>query len=287
MMELSHISYIYGKQTANECKVLEDVSLTIQEGEFLGVIGASGSGKTTLVKHLNGLLRADSGQVLFEGRNIYDKKYSLSSLRKEVGLIFQYPEQQLFCRTVLEDVCFGPVNLGMSREEALESAKDCLEMVGIPEAYYYVSPLELSGGEKRRVAIAGVLAMKPKILVMDEPAAGLDPETKHMIFRLIRKIRAERGTAVVLVSHHMEDVADYADQIVVLHQGRIAFTGTPSEVFSHLEELREMGIGVPQITTATDRLIRAGIPLAHPAVTVDDAETMILEWYQKETEGGR
>lgn len=287
MMELRHVSYTYGKQTANECKVLEDVSLTIREGEFVGIIGASGSGKTTLVKHLNGLLRADSGQVLFEGKDIYDRKYSLSGLRKEVGLIFQYPEQQLFCRTVLDDVCFGPLNLGMSKEEALESAKDCLEIVGIAKTYYYASPFELSGGEKRRVAIAGVLAMKPKILVMDEPAAGLDPETKHMIFRLIEKIRSQRGTAIVLVSHHMEDVADYADQIVVLHQGRIALNGTPEEVFSHLETLREMGIGVPQITTATDLLIREGIPLAHPAVTVDDAEAMILEWYQKEKGVGR
>lgn len=287
MMELRHVSYTYGKQTANECKVLEDVSLTIREGEFVGIIGASGSGKTTLVKHLNGLLRADSGQVLFEGKDIYDRKYSLSGLRKEVGLIFQYPEQQLFCRTVLDDVCFGPLNLGMSKEEALESAKDCLEIVGIAKTYYYASPFELSGGEKRRVAIAGVLAMKPKILVMDEPAAGLDPETKHMIFRLIEKIRSQRGTAIVLVSHHMEDVADYADQIVVLHQGRIALNGTPEEVFSHLETLREMGIGVPQITMATDLLIREGIPLAHPAVTVDDAEAMILEWYQKEKGVGR
>lgn len=284
-MQLEHVSYTYGKQTANECKVLEDISLEIREGEFVGIIGASGSGKTTLVKHLNGLLRADSGWVLFEGENIYGKHYSLSGLRKNVGLIFQYPEQQLFCRTVLDDVCFGPLNLGVSREEAVRSARECLKLVGLPEDYEYASPFDLSGGEKRRVAIAGVLAMRPKILVMDEPAAGLDPETKHMIFHLIEKIRSERGTAIVLVSHHMEDVADYADQIVVLHQGRIALKGNPKEVFSHLEALKKMGIGVPQITTATDRMIREGIRIPHPAVTIEEAENMILQWYESRKGG--
>ncbi|MGF0032371.1 energy-coupling factor transporter ATPase [Bariatricus sp. SGI.154] len=277
MMKVEHLRFTYGKGTVNECKVLDDISFEIREGEFIGLIGSSGSGKTTLIKHLNGLLKAESGTVWFQGQNIYDKKYVLSNLRKEVGLVFQYPEHQLFGRTVLSDTCFGPLNLGMTKEEAEESAKDCLELVGIDEAYYYASPFDLSGGQKRCVAIAGVLAMKPKILVMDEPAAGLDPETKHMVFDLVEKIRRERNIAIVLVSHHMEDVANYADKVLVLHEGRLALSGTPREIFSQTHFLREIGIGVPQITTATERLIQAGIGLGHPAVTIDEAEDIILQ----------
>lgn len=276
MMKLEHVCFTYGKKTANECKVLEDISFEIQPGEFIGLIGSSGSGKTTLIKHLNGLLKAESGNVFFEGKNIYEKAYPLSRLRKEVGLVFQYPEQQLFGQTVLRDVSFGPVNMGMTREEAEQSAKRCLALVGMDESYYHTSPFELSGGQKRCVAIAGILAMNPKILVMDEPAAGLDPETKHNVLELIEKIRREKNIAIVLVSHHMEDVAAYADKVLVLHEGRIILSGSVQEVFSQTHLLRKIGVGVPQITSATEKLMQAGFSLPRPAVTVEEAERMLL-----------
>ena len=281
ILEAKNISYTYGRKTANECKVLENISFDIRPGECVGLIGASGSGKTTLIKHLNGLLKANSGDILYEGKSIYTKKYDITSLRKNVGLVFQYPEHQLFGQTVLKDVCFGPMNLGMTREEAETSAKKSMEVVGIGPEYYYVSPLEMSGGQKRRVAIAGVLAMNPKVLILDEPAAGLDPETKHMVFDLLTKIKQELNVALVLVSHHMKDVAEYADNVFVLNKGSLAMTGTPEEIFRETEKLREMGIGVPQITSATQALMDAGIGLPHPAVTVDQAEQMLLALYVK------
>lgn len=280
LLRAEHLHFAYEKGTANECEVIRDISLDIREGEFLGVIGSSGTGKTTLIKLLNGLLKADSGSIHFQGQNIYDKKYKLSGLRKEVGLVFQYPEQQLFGRTVLRDVCFGPLNLGMTQEEAVKSAKECLRLVGIDEAYESQSPFELSGGQKRCVAIAGVLAMQPKILIMDEPAAGLDPETKHMIFRLIRKIQEEKKIAIVLISHHMEDVAAYADRVLVLDEGNVAVSGTPQEVFAQTRLLRKIGVGVPQITSLTEKLRQENILDSEPAVTVEQAEGMLTAWWK-------
>ena len=203
MLQGKHITFSYQDPAKGKTDVLADVSFEIREHDFIGLIGASGSGKTTLIKHLNGLLKAESGEIFFKGKNIYSKKYPLSELRKKVGLVFQYPEQQLFGRTILKDVMYGPLNLGMSEEEAGKSAKESLELVGIPEEYYQMSPMELSGGQKRCAAIAGVLAMQPEILVLDEPAAGLDPETKHEIFELLCRIREKRNNAIVLVSHHM------------------------------------------------------------------------------------
>lgn len=282
MMQVKNLTFTYGKRTANECKVLDNISFEIREGEFIGLIGSSGSGKTTLIKHLNGLLKADSGDILFNGLSIYDKKYVLSKLRKEVGLVFQYPEQQLFKNTVIADVSFGPLNMGMSHEEAEESARKSLELVGIDISYYYVSPLELSGGQKRCVAIAGVLAMNPQILVMDEPAAGLDPGTRRSIYQLVEKIKKERNIAVVLVSHHMEDVAEYADRVFVLHDHKLVREGTVKEVFSQIDYLNSIGIGVPQITNVTENLRLKGFPIEHAAITVDEAENMILEVLKSE-----
>ena len=282
MMTVKNLTFTYAKGTVNECKVLEDISFEIKEGEFVGIIGSSGSGKTTLIKHLNGLLKADSGEIIFNGQNIYDKKYILSKLRKEVGLVFQYPEQQLFKNTVLADVSFGPENLGMTKEEAEESAKRSLNLVGIDESFYFSSPLELSGGQKRCVAIAGVLAMNPQILVMDEPAAGLDPGTRRYIYQLVEKIKCERNIAVVLVSHHMEDVAEYADKVLVLHENRLVRMGTVKEIFSQAEYLESIGIGVPQITSVTEKLRKAGFPIAHSAVTVDEAKDKILRAFDKQ-----
>ena len=278
MMQIKHLGFTYGKNTVNECRVLEDINFEIGVGQFIGIVGVSGSGKTTLIKHLNGLLKATSGDIIYQGKSIYDKKYILSHLRKEVGLVFQYPEKQLYGQTVLKDVCVGPINMGMSKGEAEESAKECLELVGISDEYYASSPFELSGGQKRCVAIAGVLAMQPKILVLDEPAAGLDPETRKNIFDLIEKIRKEKNITIVLVSHHMEDVAQYADRVIVLNEGKIYLDGTPKKVFSHTEELRNLGIGVPQVTALTEKIIkREVLPLESVAITVDDAEKMILK----------
>ena len=275
MLQGKHITFSYPDPAKGKTDVLADVSFEIREHDFIGLIGASGSGKTTLIKHLNGLLKAESGEILFKGKNIYSKKYPLSELRKKVGLVFQYPEQQLFGRTILKDVMYGPLNLGMSEEEAGKSAKESLELVGIPEEYYQMSPMELSGGQKRCAAIAGVLAMQPEILVLDEPAAGLDPETKHEIFELLCRIREKRNNAIVLVSHHMEDVAQFANRVWVMYKGKIAMDGTPEEVYSRVEELEEMNIGIPQITHLTYSLIKEGVPLPRPAISVEEAEKML------------
>ena len=282
MLQGKHITFSYQDPAKGKTDVLADVSFEIREHDFIGLIGASGSGKTTLIKHLNGLMKAESGEIFFKGKNIYSKKYPLSELRKKVGLVFQYPEQQLFGRTILKDVMYGPLNLGMSEEEAGKSAKESLKLVGIPEEYYQMSPMELSGGQKRCAAIAGVLAMQPEILVLDEPAAGLDPETKHEIFELLCRIREKRNNAIVLVSHHMEDVAQFANRVWVMYKGKIAMDGTPEEVYSRVEELEEMNIGIPQITHLTYSLIKEGVPLPRPAISVEEAEKMLAEILKEE-----
>lgn len=284
MLQGKHITFSYPDSAKGKIDVLKDVSFEIKEHDFIGLIGTSGSGKTTLIKHLNGLLRAESGEIFFNGENIYSKKYPISKLRKEVGLVFQYPEQQLFCRTILKDVMYGPLNLGMNEEEAEKSAKESLELVGISKDYYQMSPMELSGGQKRCVAIAGVLAMQPEILVLDEPAAGLDPETKNEIFELLCKIREKRNNAIVLVSHHMEDVAQFANRVWVMHEGKIAMDGTPEEVYTRVEELENMHIGIPQITHLTYSLIKEGLPLPRPAVSVEEAEEMLVRIFKGEKE---
>lgn len=284
MLQGKHITFSYPDSAKGKIDVLKDVSFEIKEHDFIGLIGTSGSGKTTLIKHLNGLLRAESGEILFNGENIYSKKYPISKLRKEVGLVFQYPEQQLFGRTILKDVMYGPLNLGMNEEEAEKSAKESLELVGISKDYYQMSPMELSGGQKRCVAIAGVLAMQPEILVLDEPAAGLDPETKNEIFELLCRIREERNNAIVLVSHHMEDVAQFANRVWVMHEGKLAMDGTPEEVYARVEELENMHIGIPQITHLTYSLIKEGLPLPRPAISVEEAEEMLVRIFKGEKE---
>lgn len=284
MLQGKHITFSYPDSAKGKIDVLKDVSFEIKEHDFIGLIGTSGSGKTTLIKHLNGLLRAESGEILFNGENIYSKKYPISKLRKEVGLVFQYPEQQLFGRTILKDVMYGPLNLGMNEEEAEKSAKESLELVGISKDYYQMSPMELSGGQKRCAAIAGVLAMQPKILVLDEPAAGLDPETKNEIFELLCRIREERNNAIVLVSHHMEDVAQFANRVWVMHEGKLAMDGTPEEVYARVEELENMHIGIPQITHLTYSLIKEGLPLPRPAISVEEAEEMLVRIFKGEKE---
>lgn len=288
MLKGEQIHFTYGMGTANEKCVLKNISFQIEKGDFIGLIGTSGSGKTTLIKHMNGLLRATSGQLYFFGDNVYEKKYPLSKLRKEVGLVFQYPEQQLFEKTVIKDVMYGPCNLGMTKEEAEASARESLRQVGMDASYYHVSPLELSGGQKRSVAIAGVLAMNPSILILDEPAAGLDPYTKRQVFDLILNIQRERDLAVVLVSHHMEDVARYANRVWVIHDGGLALQGDPKEVFSQTKLLKELNIGIPQVTSVTEKMAECGLPLERVAISVDDAEDMILQMFgRREGREGR
>lgn len=271
-----HISYIYSPGTAYEKKALDDVSLTINKGEFIGIIGHTGSGKSTLIQHFNGLEKATSGTIYFDGQDIYDKDFNMKSLRSRVGLVFQYPEHQLFETTVLEDVKFGPKNLGLSKVEVDLRAFEAIKQVGLSEKCYDDSPFELSGGQKRRVAIAGVLAMKPEILILDEPTAGLDPRGRDEILDQIAKLHKD-GLTVILVSHSMEDVAKYADRIIAMNSGKVAFDGTPKEVFRHYKELERMGLSAPQITYVMQAMKELGLDVDTDVPTVEEAKEEILK----------
>ena len=242
------LNFVYGGGTAFEQHALFDVNLEIEDGEFVGLIGHTGSGKSTLIQHLNGLIKASAGELYYNGENIYSQGYDMKQLRSKVGLVFQYPEHQLFEVDVLTDVCFGPKNQGLSREEAEARAKKALEQVGLDPSYYKQSPFELSGGQKRRVAIAGVLAMEPEVLILDEPTAGLDPRGRDEILDQIDRLHRERHMTIILVSHSMEDVARYADRLIVMNHGQKVFDGAPKEVFRHYRELETMGLAAPQIT---------------------------------------
>ena len=258
ILQARDVEYTYSKGTANETKVLKGVSFDVHRGECIGLIGTSGAGKTTFLKHLNGLLKAEKGDVLFKGESIYRKGFKLSELRKSVGLVFQSAENQLFCKTVLDDVRFGPLKMGMSEEQALAAARESLRLVDIDEEYFDVSPQDLSGGQKRRVAIAGILAMEPEVLILDEPAAGLDPGMKEEIFSIIDDIRHKRGTSVIIVSHEMEDMVKYADRVMIMSDGVIALEGTPKGVFSQVERVRELGADVPGVADIMDELMKRG-----------------------------
>ena len=258
ILQARDVEYTYSKGTANETKVLKGVSFDVHRGECIGLIGTSGAGKTTFLKHLNGLLKAEKGVVLFKGESIYRKGFKLSELRKSVGLVFQSAENQLFCKTVLDDVRFGPLKMGMSEEQALAAARESLRLVDIDEEYFDVSPQDLSGGQKRRVAIAGILAMEPEVLILDEPAAGLDPGMKEEIFSIIDDIRHKRGTSVIIVSHEMEDMVKYADRVMIMSDGVIALEGTPKGVFSQVERVRELGADVPGVADIMDELMKRG-----------------------------
>ncbi|MBK5897652.1 energy-coupling factor transporter ATPase [Catonella massiliensis] len=271
-----HISYVYSPGTAYEKKALDDVSLTINKGEFIGIIGHTGSGKSTLIQHFNGLEKATSGTIYFDGQDVYDKDFNMKSLRSRVGLVFQYPEHQLFETTVLEDVKFGPKNLGLSKVEVDLRAFEAIKQVGLSEKCYDDSPFELSGGQKRRVAIAGVLAMKPEILILDEPTAGLDPRGRDEILDQIAKLH-EEGLTVILVSHSMEDVAKYADRIIAMNSGKVAFDGTPKEVFRHYKELERMGLSAPQITYVMQAMKELELDVDTDVSTVEEAKEEILK----------
>ena len=273
---LEHISYIYSPGTAYEKHALKDVSFEIPQGQFLGIIGHTGSGKSTLIQHLNGLVRATSGKVVYEGDNIYDGGYDMRALRSQVGLVFQYPEYQLFEVDVISDVCFGPKNQGLSPEECERNAREALELVGFPEKYYKQSPFELSGGQKRRVAIAGVLAMKPKVLILDEPTAGLDPKGRDEILDQVEKLHTETGMTVILVSHSMEDIARYVERIIVMNRGEKMLDDTPAEVFRHYRELEKVGLAAPQVTYVMHDLRARGFDVSPDATTIEEAAEEIL-----------
>lgn len=277
ILELKNVSFTYGTGTAYAVSALEQVDLKIGEGEFIGIIGHTGSGKSTLIQQLNGLMQPTEGQVLYRGQDIREKGFDLRHLRTRVGLVFQYPENQLFETDVLTDVMFGPKNQGLAPDEARERAAKALLQVGMPEELFTTSPFELSGGQKRRVAIAGVLAMDPEVLILDEPTAGLDPHGRDEVLGLIRDLRDERGITIILVSHSMEDVANYADRLLVVDGGKIVFDGTPREVFAHYRELEQIGLAAPQVTYIMHALKEKGLLVDTSCTTVEEAKESILQ----------
>ena len=279
---LDKINYVYSEGTAYQIQALKDVNLEIKDGQFIGVIGHTGSGKSTLIQHLNGLMKATSGKLIYEGQNIYEDGYDMKKLRTQVGLVFQYPEYQLFEVDVLSDVCFGPKNQGLSKEECEKQAREALELVGFPEKYYKQSPFELSGGQKRRVAIAGILAMHPKVLVLDEPTAGLDPKGRDEILDQVKLLHEKTGMTVILVSHSMEDVAKYVERLIVMNHGEAVFDDEPKKVFSHYKELEGMGLAAPQITYIMHALSENGLNVDVTATTVEEAKRTILEALKKQ-----
>ena len=270
------ISYTYEIGTGFERQALKEVSCVIEKGEFIGLIGHTGSGKSTFIQHLNGLVKATSGAIYYDGEDIYDKDFDMRKLRSKVGLVFQYPEHQLFETDIFKDVCFGPKNLGLDRAETELRAFEALRLVGLDESLYYQSPFDLSGGQKRRVAIAGVLAMQPEVLILDEPTAGLDPKGRDEILDQVAKLHKERGITVILVSHSMEDVAKYVDRIIVMNQGSVMFDDIPKSVFAHYKELEAVGLAAPQVTYLMHELAAAGIPVSMDATTVAEAKEEIL-----------
>lgn len=278
---LEHVNYMYSEDTPLASKALDDICLEIPDGQFVGIIGHTGSGKSTLMQHLNGLIRASSGQIYFNGEDIYAKGYDMKKLRSKIGLVFQYPEHQLFEIDVFTDVCFGPKNLGLSKEEVERRAKDALEKVGLPEELYFQSPFELSGGQKRRVAIAGVLAMQPEVLILDEPTAGLDPKGRDEILKQIKKLQEETGMTILLVSHSMEDVAEYVDRIIVMNKGSVMYDDEPKNVFRHYKELEEVGLAAPQVTYIMHALQKQGMNVDVEATTIEEATDSILKALQK------
>ncbi|MCI8682641.1 MAG: energy-coupling factor transporter ATPase [Lachnospiraceae bacterium] len=278
---LDKVDYVYSGGTAYEKRALNQVSLKIQDGEFIGIIGHTGSGKSTLIQHLNGLLLASSGGIYYNGRDIYEEDYDRKELRSKVGLVFQYPEHQLFEPTVFADVCFGPKNLGLSRKESELRAFSALRGVGLPEEYWYRSPFELSGGQKRRAAIAGVLAMKPEVLILDEPTAGLDPLGRDEILNQIASMHRELNMTILLVSHSMEDVAEYVNRIIVMNQGSILLDGAPKEVFRYRQELEAAGLSVPQVTELMQELRDRGIPASPEVTTLKEAKEAVLQAFSK------
>lgn len=284
-IELKNVTYTYSPGTSYEIHALKDINLNIPDGQFIGVIGHTGSGKSTLIQHLNALIRPTSGTVSYNGEDVWAENYNRRALRSEVGLVFQYPEHQLFETTIFDDVSFGPKNQGLTKEEAGLRAYEALRSVGLPEELYYQSPFDLSGGQKRRVAIAGVLAMRPEVLILDEPTAGLDPKGRDEILDLLAAMHKERGITIILVSHSMEDVAKYVGRIIVMNQGQVMFDDVPKKVFRHYKELEAIGLAAPQVTYLMHELKEEGFPVSTDATTVDEARDEILRVITKRQDG--
>lgn len=280
-LRLEHVYYTYSPGTAYEMHALKDINLEIPQGQFVGIIGHTGSGKSTLIQHFNGLVRPTQGKIYFEGQDIWAEQFPLRGLRSQVGLVFQYPEHQLFETDVLTDVCFGPKNQNLTQEECEERAKEALTHVGLDESYYAKSPFELSGGQKRRVAIAGVLAMNPKVLILDEPTAGLDPQGRDEILDQIASLHKTRGITIILVSHSMEDIAKYVDRIIVMNHGVKEYDDAPKKVFSHYRELEKIGLAAPQITYIMHALSEKGLDVDVNATTVEEARVSIMRAIEK------
>lgn len=274
---LDKVNYCYSADSAYKVQALKDIDLKIEDGQFIGIIGHTGSGKSTLVQHLNGLLKATSGHIYYNGEDIYDEDYDLRQLRNKVGMVFQYSEHQLFETTNFEDVCFGPKNQGLDRKTVELRAYEALQNVHFPEDLYYQPPFDLSGGQKRRVAIAGVLAMHPEVLILDEPTAGLDPAGRDEILGFLSNMQKDLGITIILVSHSMEDVAEYVDRIIVMNDAQVMFDGAPKEVFAHYKELEAVGLAAPQVTYLMNELSQRGLDVDTSATTVSEARDSILK----------
>lgn len=273
---LDHVNYIYEEGTAMAAAALKDVNMVIPDGQFIGLIGHTGSGKSTLVQHLNGLMKPTSGNIYYNGADINDADFNKKELRSNVGLVFQYPEHQLFEIDVFSDVCFGPKNMGLSKKETELRAYEALKQVGLDDEYFYQSPFDLSGGQKRRAAIAGVLAMKPEVLILDEPTAGLDPKGRDEILSQIKELHENTGITVILVSHSMEDVAKYVERIVVMNQGCIMYDDEPKKVFAHYKDLEAIGLAAPQVTYIMRTLKEKGLLVNPDVITIEEAKNEIL-----------
>lgn len=277
IIKVENLNYIYSKGTAFESYAIKNINFEIEENSLVGIIGHTGSGKSTLIQHLNGLLKANSGKIYYKGEDIYNVKYELKKHRQKVGLVFQYPEYQLFEIDVISDVAFGPINQGLSKEVAYEKAKKALSLVGLDETYYDKSPFELSGGQKRRVAIAGVLAMEPEVLILDEPTAGLDPKGRREILEKIKTLKDKEGMSIILVSHSMEDVSNYADKIIVLNKGELVLDAKPKEVFKEVELLESIGLKAPEITYIIKALNNKGFNLREDIISIEEAKEEIIK----------
>ena len=284
---LDKVSHIYGQDTNTPVKALNNINLVIPDGQFIGIIGHTGSGKSTLVQHLNGLMKATSGNIYFNGEDIDDNDYDKKKLRSKVGLVFQYPEHQLFETDVFTDVCFGPKNLGLSKKEVELRAYEALKLVGLDDEYFYQSPFDLSGGQKRRVAIAGVLAMKPQVLVLDEPTAGLDPKGRDEILEQISKLKKETDITVLLVSHSMDDVARYVERIIVMNKGCVMYDDEPRAVFRHYMELEKIGLAAPQVTYIMKDLQAHGYDVSDDVATIDEAKNEIKRYFARLAAAGK
>lgn len=281
-IKIENLTHVYMPKTPFETIALDNINLELEEGKFYALIGHTGSGKSTLIQHLNGLLKPTSGKIIIDGMDITDKKTVMSDVRKKVGLVFQYPEYQLFEETIEKDIAFGPINLGLDEDEVLRRVKRAMDMVGLEyEKYKDLSPFEISGGQKRRVAIAGVVAMEPKVLILDEPIAGLDPRGRDAILHQLKKLHEEYKHTVILVTHSMEDVADVAEEVIVMSDAKVMMKGTPREVFTKIDMLEEVGLGAPQITYLMQALKEKGIPVREDIFTVAEAKEEIRKYLAK------